>query len=356
MKLIKDPGKILIIRLSAIGDVVDVLPALRCLRSNFPESRISWLVEDRASEILSDHPDIDDVIVFPRKKWRREILKVNRALSTLSDILSFYRKLHGEHYDLVLDFQGNLKSGIMDLITGIENRVGFGKGFCKESNYLFTRYKVYPQNKREHRIDKNLSLLKYLGIETKFQNPELPVSRSDQEYVSKFIEENNKYSVPIIIINPCTSEFGSYKRWSTLNYARLADMILEKFDVKIIFTWGPNELEIVNEIVTYMEQEALVSFKTSIKQLIELIRRADLCIGGDTGPLHIAATLCMPTVAIFGAKDPILYGPYNKNAVIISKELPCSPCKYRTCSDPECLTTILPEEVFQAVNQLMDRL
>ena len=113
MKIIKNPEKILIIRLSAIGDVVDVLPALRCLRSNFPESRISWLVEDRASAILSAHPDLNDVIVFPRKKWQREILKVNRAISTLSDIISFYRKLHDEHYDLVLDFQGNLKSGIM---------------------------------------------------------------------------------------------------------------------------------------------------------------------------------------------------------------------------------------------------
>jgi heptosyltransferase-1 len=354
--VIKNPENILIIRLSAIGDVVDVLPALRCLRSNFPESRISWLVEDRASAVLSDNPDIDDVIVFPRKKWRREILKVNRVFSTLSDILSFYRKLHGECYDLVLDFQGNLKSGIMDLITGSENRVGFAKGFSKEFNYLFTRYKVYPQNKREHRIDKNLSLLKGIGFKAEFQNPELPVSRPDQEYISKFIDENNKCSVPLIIINPCTSEYGSYKRWSTLNYARLADMILEKYDVKVIFIWGPNELEIVNEIVSHMKQKALVACKTTIKQLIELMRRAGLYIGGDTGPLHIASTLCIPTVAIFGPKDPILYGPYNENAAIISKELPCSPCRDRTCSDPECLTKILPEEVFQAVNQLMDKI
>jgi heptosyltransferase I len=354
--MIKNPEKILIIRLSAIGDVVDVLPALRCLRSNFPKSRISWLVEDRASTILSGLPDIDDVIVFPRKKWQREILKVNRTISTLSDVLSFYRKLHGEHYDLVLDFQGNLKSGIMDLITGAKNRVGFGKGFSKEFNYLFTKYRVYPKNKREHRIDKNLSLLKGIGFNAKFQNPEFPVSCPDQEYISHFIDENNKSSVPLIIINPCTSEYGSYKRWSTLNYAKLADMILEKHDVKVVFTWGPGELEIVNEIVSHMMQKALVSCKTTIKQLIELLRRSDLYIGGDTGPLHIASTLCIPTVAIFGPKDPILYGPYHKNTAIINKELPCSPCRNRTCSDPECLTTILPEEVFQAVNQLMDNI
>jgi len=354
--MIKDSKKILIIRLSAIGDVVDVLPALRYLRSNFPESRISWLVEDRASAILSDHPDLNEVIVFPRKKWQREILKVSKTISTLSDILSFYRKLHDEHYDLVLDFQGNLKSGIMDLITGTENRVGFGKGFCKEFNYLFTMYKVYPQNEREHRIDKNLSLLKGIGFNAEFQNPEFPTSRLDQEYISKFIDENNKCSIPLIIVNPCSSEYGSYKRWSTLNYARLTDMILEKYDVKVVFIWGPNELEIVNEIISQMKQKALVSCKTTIKQLIELIRRADLFVGGDTGPLHIASTLCIPTMAIFGPKDPMLYGPYHENTAIINKELPCSPCRDRTCSDPKCLTTILPEEVLQEVNKLMDNI
>ena len=354
--MIKDSKKILIIRLSAIGDVVDVLPALRYLRSNFPESRISWLVEDRASAILSDHPDLNEVIVFPRKKWQREILKISKTISTLSDILSFYRKLHDEHYDLVLDFQGNLKSGIMDLITGTENRVGFGKGFCKEFNYLFTMYKVYPQNEREHRIDKNLSLLKGIGFNAEFQNPELPVSKLDHEYISKFIDENNKCPIPLIIVNPCTSEYGSYKRWSTLNYARLADMILEKYDVKVVFIWGPNELEIVNEIISQMKQKASVSCKTTIKQLIELIRCADLFIGGDTGPLHIASTLCIPTMAIFGPKDPMLYGPYHENTAIINKELPCSPCRDRTCSDPECLTTVLPEEVFQGVNKLMDNI
>ncbi|MBC8551694.1 MAG: glycosyltransferase family 9 protein, partial [Candidatus Brocadiales bacterium] len=143
-------------------------------------------------------------------------------------------------------------------------------------------------------------------------------------------------------------------RWSTLNYAKLADMILEKHDVKVVFTWGPGELEIVNEIVSCMKRKALVSCKTTIKQLIELLRRSNIYIGGDTGPLHIASTLCIPTVAIFGPKDPILYGPYHDNTITINKDLPCSPCRDRTCSDPECLTTILPEEVFQAVNQLMD--
>ncbi|KKL45471.1 hypothetical protein LCGC14_2355360, partial [marine sediment metagenome] len=163
MLMIKKPKKILIVRLSAIGDVVHVLPALRSLRSNFPDSKITWLVEDKASDILTGHPDIDEVITFPRRKWQRNILKINKITNTVFEIFSFYKKLRKDCYDIVIDFQGNLKSGVMTIMTGSENRIGFGKGYCKEFNYLFTKYRIRPPRKRMHKIDKNLALLGGLG-------------------------------------------------------------------------------------------------------------------------------------------------------------------------------------------------
>ncbi|MDR4503392.1 MAG: glycosyltransferase family 9 protein [Candidatus Scalindua sp.] len=347
------PGKILIVRLSALGDVVDVLPALRSLRSHFPNSEIAWLVEDRACNILSGHPDIDKIIVFPRKRWQRNILHLHTFFETVSDMVSFYRNLRNERYDFVLDFHGNLKSGIMTILTGAENRIGFGKGHCKEFNYLFTKYHITPPRKRIHRIERNLTLLSSLNIDTGFLKPELPISIQCHEYVSAFLETKQVSSKPIILVHPCTSAYGAYKRWSTSNYALLADMILTNFDAHVIFTWGPNELDIIDEIVGKMKNTAIVACETTIKQLVELIRQADLFIGGDTGPLHIASTLCIPTVAIFGPKDPAIYGPYNGNSIIVSKELPCSPCRQRTCSDTKCITTILPEEVFDSVSKLM---
>lgn len=354
MLITKNPVNILIIRLSAIGDVVHVLPALRSLRSHFPESKISWLVEDKASDILTDYPDIDDVIVFPRKKWQGEILKTKKTLNILSDILSFYKKLRKEQYDLVIDFQGNLKSGIMNLITGSANRIGFGRGYCKEFNYLSTQYQSYPPGKKMHRIKKNLSLLKDLGIENKFQRPELPVSKAEEEYISKFINTNISPLLPIIIVHPGTSKFGSYKQWPAQNYSLLADMILDTYKANMIFTWGPNEFGVVKEIVKNMKHKAFPACETkTIKQLIELIRRARLFIGGDTGPLHIASILDIPVIGIYGPKDPEIYGPYNGKAIVIKKDVPCSPCTKRTCSDPICMTSILPEDVFRGVSKLM---
>ncbi|NOG83442.1 MAG: glycosyltransferase family 9 protein [Planctomycetes bacterium] len=348
-----NPERILIVRLSALGDVVDVLPALRSLRYHFPNSKIAWLVEDRACSILSGHPDIDEIIVFPRKRWQRNIFRVTTFFETLSDIVSFYRRLRNESYDFVLDFHGNLKSGIMTRLTGSKNRIGFGRGHCREFNYLFTKYHIYPSQKRIHRIDRNLSLLSSLNIDTQFLKPELPLSRECHEYVSTFLETKNISSKPLIIIHPCTSEYGAYKRWSTSNYALVTDMILEKFDVNVVFTWGPNELEIVNEIVNKMNNRATIACETTIKQFVELIRHAVLFIGGDTGPLHIASTLCIPIVAIFGPKDPVIYGPYNGNSLVVSKDVSCSPCRRRTCSDTKCITTILPEDVFDAASELM---
>jgi lipopolysaccharide heptosyltransferase I len=354
MLITKIPEKILIIRLSAIGDVVHVLPALRLLRSHFPESKIAWLVEDKASGILTGHPDIDDVIVFPRKKWQREILKINKTLNTLSDILSFYKKLRREHYDLIIDFQGNLKSGIMNLITGSGKRAGFGRGHCKEFNYLTTHYQVFPPGKKMHRIDKNLFLLKELGIENGFQRPELPVFKPDKKYISKFINTGTNPSLPVIIIHPGTSKFGSYKQWPPSNYALLADMILDTYEANVVFTWGPYEFGIVKEILEKMKHKALPACETrSIKQLIELIRHASLFIGGDTGPLHIASILDIPVVGIYGPKDPEIYGPYSGKAVVIKKDVPCSPCRKRTCGDPICMSSILPEDIFRGVSKLM---
>jgi len=195
-----------------------------------------------------------------------------------------------------------------------------------------------------------------LDIETNFQRPELPVTRDDEEYISNFINENADPSLPIIIIHPGTSKFGSFKQWSAESYTLLADMIQDRHKANVILTWGPCELDVVNEISGSMKQKAIPACETkSIKQLTELIKRATLFIGGDTGPLHIASIMGIPVVGIYGPKDPAIYGPYDGTAIVIKKDVPCSPCRKRTCGDPICMSTILPEDVFRGVEKLMQK-
>ncbi len=366
--------KILIVRLSAIGDVVHVLPAMRAIRANIPNAYIGWLVEDRVKDLIMGHPDLDEVVFFPRKKWTQGLLYPLSFFRTIREIIRFFRLLRAWKYDIVVDFQGNLKSGVLTFLSGAPKRIGFGRGYCKEFNYLFTNCHVYPlpphpiplpqgerievrgylNNCKLHKIDKNLNLLKPLNIPQNYQEVNIPISSPDREYILNFLNKSNCTDKPIMVVHPGTSEFGSYKRWSEENYARLGDMLVNEWDANVIFTWNGSEYDTTNKIVSLMTKKGIVSCETrSIKQLVELIRLADLFIGGDTGPMQIAAILGIPVVAIFGPKDPAIYGPCSTNSAVVRKDVPCSPCEKRTCKQPICMELITPEDVFSAAKQLI---
>lgn len=365
-----DFKKILIIRLSAVGDVINVLPALRSLRSAYPAAYIAWLVDDRAEGILCDNPDLDDIFIFPRKGWQKSIKKPFRIIPTLFEAFAFFKSLNHKEFDLVIDFHGNLKSGLMAMFSGKCVKLGFDRKSCKEWNHLFTNLHVSLENRRIHRIDKNLNLLKPLGIDTKYIKPQITVSDNDKGFIADFLAKSIDKEKPLVVIHPGTSKFGEFKRWPTGSYARFADMLIKSLSVSIVFTWGGPEIEIVREIVSKMEEKAVISCKTrSLKQLVELIGCSNLFISGDTGPMHMASIMEKRVVAIFGPKDPIIYGPYSysknlnadnlklrspvKTVRVVRKDLGCSPCKKRKCSKNVCITSVSPDEVFQAASELL---
>ncbi len=352
--------KILILRLSAVGDVVNVLPALRALRAAYPSARIAWLVEDRAKDILTDNPDLDEIFVFPRKKWQKGIKNPIRLPSTLFEAFRFFRNLRRGRFDLALDFQGNLKSGLMVMFSGGRVKLGFDAGASKEWNHLFTNMHAGLAKTRIHRVDKFLSLIRKLGISSGYEKPHLVVTQDDQEFISDFLKKRINPAKRLVAIHPGTSDFGKYKRWPEKNYAELADTLIERLGVEVVFTWGPSELEMVEEIVSLMRQTAFIAPETrSIKQLAELIRQSGLFISCDTGPMHIASIMGIPQVAIFGPKDPVIYGPYagrragRSIASVVRKDMPCSPCKKRKCDHNSCIKAVQPEDVFQAASNLL---
>ncbi len=366
------PRKLLIVRLSAVGDVVHVLPSLKTLRKSYPSAHIAWLVEDKAGGILRGHPDLDEILVLPKKRWLTGLTNPLTFLKTVMEISSFVAELRQRDFDVILDFQGNLKSGIMTFLSGTPLRVGFARGHCREGNFLFTNRRIAPPSDKLHKIEKNLSLLEGLGLKPVREGVTLSVSGEDEKYITSNLltlglpksEADPKGSGqgPLVVIHSGTSDFGAYKRWPTANYAQLADRLVEELNARILFTWGPGELERVKEILDTMKHPGYTPGGASahpaprteaLGQLVSLIKRADLFISGDTGPMHIASILGVPQVAIFGPKDPVIYGPYQKKAIVVRKELDCSPCTKRTCDDPICITSIMPEEVFEAAKTLL---
>lgn len=336
-----------------MGDVIHVIPAVKNVRREFPSAHIAWLVEDKLDDLIEGLPEIDEVIVFPRRQWQKYLKSPRNYFRALSSMRLFVKKLRKRKYDIALDFHGNAKSGLLAYLSGARLRVGFSRGYCKEFNFLFTNIRIRPRQKRMHRIDKYLSLLDGLGIQAYYHKPVFSIPDADRLYIDDFLCHNHLDQKSLAIIHPGTSMFGKYKRWPAENYARLADVLTKKFQYSVVFTWGASEYNLVEKILSFMQYQATIACETSsVKQLITLLQRARLFIGGDTGPTHIASCLGIPTIAIFGPKDPAVYAPYGRNALVVRKDIPCSPCEKRECDHVACIHSVTPEDVVEAVRDI----
>jgi heptosyltransferase I len=346
--------KILMVRLGAIGDVIRTLPALRALRHNLPEAYIAWVVEDRAASLLINHPDLNKVFVVPRRKWQQNFL----SFQTPKEFVRFIQNLRKENFDLVLDFHGLFKSGLISFLTGVEHRVGYARKFSKEGNYLFTNDRVALPDYKINRVERNLLLVKHLGLKIDEHNPLIPISEKDREIVdSTILAGLTSFSGPKIIMHPGSSPSTPYKRWDVRRFARLADSIIQKYGGKIFFTAGNDEQELVNDITAQMNETHYVLCQPeTLTQLAETIKRCDLFIGNDTAPMHLAAFVGTPVIALFGPTDPIENAPFGKGeAIVIRKDVACNPCRNRECQNLLCMDAISIKDVLEDVDRVLLR-
>jgi heptosyltransferase-1 len=344
------------VRLSAIGDVVNTLHSLSALRSRYPEAYIAWLVEDKARAVLDGHPYVDEIFVFESKTLQKNFTGIHTFPVALEDSLSFVRVLRARRFDFSLDFQGNLKSGILIRLANARIRIGYDRRSTKEMNFLFNNHHVLLKNPRIHRVERHFSLLTALGIMMDtIPDPVFPLPEAVQEFADEYLRRVNPDGLPVIILHPGTSEFGTIKRWPAPFFGRLADMLLSRYRAIVLVTYGPGEEPRAGAVVNSCGHHLYMPATGSLSQLAGLIRKASLFIAADTGPVHIAAAMKVPVVALFGPKDPVIYGPYSTPREIIQPPLPCQPCGRRSCDDPACMTAISPEEVFEGAVRLIER-
>jgi len=350
-------NKVLIIRLSAVGDVIRTLPAVKALKEHDPSSRVSWVVEEPSESLLKSQPEIDEVIVVPRKRWTKGIKSPIRTWGTLSEVFRFIRDLRRRRFDIVLDFHGLLKSGLLSYLSGAPKRVGFDRRWSKEGNSLFSNVRVtLPEEKikKINRFEQNFALLRGIGLKVKEVKTGLHVPSEDREYIDSFFRNlGSSMKKPLIAIHPGTSQKTRYKRWMPDRYAQLSDRLIRDLGAAVLFTWGPDELDWVKEIQKEMIRPSLLGPRThSLTQLGEVFRRCDLYVGGDTGPMHIASLMGVPVVAIFGPTYPTVNTPLGRHKMI-RKEVGCNPCRNRSCEDLRCLKAATVDDVFQAARELL---
>lgn len=336
---------ILIVKLSAIGDVIQTLPSLAGLRQLYPDAHITWVVEEAAADLIRNHPDLDDVLISRRKSWSREI-KSGRFKEPLKEIRSFFKALRQRQYDLVVDFHGLFKSSVIVFLSRGKRKLGYDS--FQELSGLFLNEKI-SEDMNKHAVDRYLDFLRYLGGKTDNAEFVLPSDKESEARVHKLLRKYNLEEKKFIAISPVA--LWETKLWNNEKFARLADLINERLRIKVLFTGG--EEKSVGKITSMMTTEKInLGGQTSLSELACLFRKAKMVISTDSGPMHLAAAVGTPVVALFGPTDPARTGPYGGGHRVIKAQLPCSPCFLKKCTTKKCMEDISVEQVFAVVENI----
>ncbi len=305
--MINGNPRILLIRLSAIGDVVRVLPGLHVLREAFPKARIDWAVEHKAAAIVEGHPALDKVLVFDRREG---------FVTGAKRFLRLCKTVHDNRYDMIIDFHGILKSGLITGLSGAKKRYGFAPPRSREGSSWFTNHRVPLESERLNRVAENLALCEAIAPGHGWPNVTLYVPTDVQESVDRFFEETFDGGKLVVAVHVPVDR--DEKRWPEERFAELVDLLLADGRFEVLLTWGPGQRETAAEVARRSRRDPVVAPETSdLKHYAWLAHRSDLYFGGDTGPMHIAWVMGTPVVAVFGGTDPAKHAPYRRPHVVL---------------------------------------
>lgn len=361
--------EVLIIRLSALGDIIHGIPAAARIKERLPECRISWLVEPAGVPLLTANPVVDRVICLPRRSWMNQTRNPARIPAVTRDIWGFFKEFRNTEYDAVIDLQGLLKSAVWALGANSKRRIGF-KGTREGAEYLLTdslRVGDYFGNGR-HVVEHNLDLADYacdlLGAlppagkrQAQFSLPSpLPEETNIVEELLGFGSAGSQALSKQVVLIPGTT--WDTKIWPSDKWAELAIKLFDKFNMRAVLVGGQAECSFNNRIEQQIRQcvplaqPLNLTGKTSLGELICLYRQANLVIGADTGPVHLAAAVgATPVVAVIGATPKKRNGPYGRDCYSIDLGLSCQPCFKKVCplGTRACLEELTVEHVFAAI-------
>ncbi len=349
--------KILVIRLSALGDVVRTLPAVTSIARAYPDAEITWVTETLGASFVSGHPLVNTVIVFPTRLWRRTFLTPAGFVRVIREFFRFRRQLRAEEYDIVVDFHGVLKSALVCRIARTARRVGYDSTGAKEGSYLFYSETVDIGPQKQSRYDRNMKLARYLGGNEPDRSDFISIPSEIKEELAPFLDKIDGPG-PLIAIHPGTSARAPYKRWFPGRYASLCDTIVTQMNGRVILTWAPDEYEFVTTIAEATHENVHVAPRTETTvHLAYLLSASDIYVGSDTGAMHIATLAGTPVVAIWGPTDPVENepGPYSTHEMVHTP-VDCSPCRKMGCLLGICMEAVEVDEVADAVRMMLTRL
>lgn len=332
------PQRVLIFKPSAIGDVVHTLPILNLLKNRWPHARFSWLVTPVCAPLVEGHPQLEEVITFNRKRYGHAW----RSPTATAAFIRFIRGLRERKFDWVLDFQGLFRSGWMSWLTGAPIRVGFDD--AREGAPMFYTHAVSSGGWwHQHAIGRYLHLASALGCPMEPVEFQFVVDDLDRAAAAAMVGNTGRYALLV----PGT--IWPTKHWPAEKFAQLVKPLKERFGLNTIVVGGPDDVNLGAKI----PGAANLAGRTTLRQTIALIEKADLVIANDSGPMHIACALNRPLVTLFGPTSPLLTGPYGRPDTVLRLDLPCSPCYQRTCPHQSCLKWLEIEPVLKLAEHQM---
>jgi len=331
--------KILILKPSSLGDVVQALPVLRLLKRHLPDSDIFWWIDSSLASLLEGDRDLAGIVRFERQRWASPA-----NWHEIGDSILWMRR---QSFDLIIDLQCLLRSGLFAWLAKGELLVGLDEP--REGARGFYDIIVRRESFHTHAVDWYLAVLKALNVPVHWNFEWLPERRAISEEVKrKWQTESARW----IVIQPGARWLN--KRWPIENYTELVrQLAVARPEVRFAIMGGKDDIQLGADIVKADPKRCLdLTGKISLPEMVEWIRLSDMMISNDTGPMHVAAALGKPVVAVFGPTEPRRTGPYGQLKNVVRIDLPCSPCLKSHCtySKPmECLRGIPTEAVFERV-------
>ena len=339
--------KILICKPSSLGDIIHALPVLRHIKKAQPQARVYWWVNTNLAPLLEHDPDLEGLLLFDRKAWSR--------LTNFPQNLLRLRAIRRMKFDFVLDLQALLRSALFSWLVRAPMTIGLDAR--REAAPLFYHRSVARPHPNTHAVDWYLEVLKPLNIEPSEQIDWMPPKPAAAESLQAKIKIPTDPAVKKVILQPCTR--WQSKQWPLEHFIGCVKKILESRQDVQFYVLGSSDDKAAGEAICKGTERKCVQNlcgRLSLPEMVECIRLSDLMLTADTGPMHVAAALKKPLVALFGATNPYRTGPYGQLDSVFMAGTPCSPCMKKHCPltpSPKCMYDLSPERV---ARELLDRL
>ena len=297
--------------------------------------------------LLNHHPAIDQLLLVDTHKWRKRIF----SASVWREMFSFVKYIRSQDFDVVLDFQGMLKSSLLARLCKTSRRIGMAQDDLEQkwSSVFLNEFSGWTSRK-SHMLEKNIALLQSIGIQAR--NAPLQFHVHPEEEALLYVEQElRKLDIEdFVLINPAGGWIT--KLWDEDKFAQLIDLIYNDLHIPSLIAWGPGERHLADKVARKCITPAIVSFSTDLSELIALISKSRLVVSSDSGPLHLASAIGIPVVGLYGPTDPARNGPWNSHDSVCTIQYQCSPCNQRVCPiGIQCMKKLEVPQVLDSVKK-----